>query len=327
MHLLKSERDEISILKQKKYSLREIARTLKRSVSTIHEEIKLNSVKGRYDSIKAHRKAYVRRKYSKYQGMKIVQNRKLNDFVEDKLYDGQSPPNISGRIKKHEKHLPFVSKDSIYRYIKSVYGRRIEAYRRKQKTRRCRRRAKSEKLKDRTFIDKRPEYINKRKRIGDAEADFLLSGKSGQGIVLNVTDRKSRAPFLEQILIVTIPNVHRAFLKIKRRFPELKTITTDNDLLFQCHKELKKLLEIKIYFCHLYHSWKKGTVENSSGYVRRDIPKGSDISRYSKRFIEKIERKLQARFMDCLNYSTPYEVLKNHRKQKKRRSAKKNLKL
>ena len=245
----------------------------------------------------------------------------MQEFVEKSLYNDQSPPNISGRIKKHEKHLPSVSKDSIYRYIKSVYGRRIEAHRRKQKTRRCRRRAKSKKLQDRTFIDKRPEYINKRRRIGDAEADFLLSGKTGKGIILNITDRKSRAPFLEQIIVVTIPNVHRAFLKIKKRFPELKTITTDNDLLLQCHKELEKLLEIKIYFCHPYHSWEKGTVENSNGYVRKDIPKGSDISRYSKRFIEKIERKLQARFMDCLNHLTPYEVLKNHRKQKKRRSA------
>ena len=81
-----------------------------------------------------------------------------------------------------------------------------------------------------------------------------------------------------------------------------------------------------MYFCHPYHSWEKGTVENSNGYVRRDIPKGSDISKYSKHFIRKIEQKLQGRFMDCLNHLTPYEVLKNHRRQKKRRSAKRKKK-
>ncbi len=256
--------------------------------------------------------------------MKIIQDRKLQEFIEENLYDDQSPPNISGRIKKHEKHLPVVSKDSIYRYIKSVYGRRIEAHRKKKKARRWRRRAKSKKLADRTFIDKRPEYINKRRRIGDTEADFLVSGRSGKGVILNVTDRKSRAPFLEQIIVVTIFNVHRAFLKIKQRFPELRTITTDNDLLLQDHKELEKLLEVKIYFCHPYHSWEKGTVENTNGYVRRDIPKGSDISKYSKKFISSIEKKLQRRFMDCLNHFTPYEIIKKHREQKKRRSAKKN---
>lgn len=257
--------------------------------------------------------------------MKIVRNPKLQEFVEEGLCDDQSPLNISGRIKKHEKHLIAVSKNSIYRYIKSPYGRRIEYYRTKRKNRRRgRRQALSKQLKDRIFIDKRPQFINKRKKIGDAEADFLLSGKSGKGVILNVTDRKSRASFLEQIIVVTIKNAHAAFKKIKKRFPELRTITADNDLLFQCHKELEKLLRIKIYFCHPYHSWEKGTVENTNGYIRRDIPKGSDISRYSKRFIRSIERKLQRRFMNCLNHLTPYEIIKNHRKQKRRLGAKKD---
>ncbi len=284
----------------------------------------MNSVKGKYDPFKAHGKAYARRKYSKYQGMKIAQHGPLRQFIEDGLYDSQSPPNLSGRIKKHEKRLPPVSKDSIYRYLKSVYGRRIEAFRKKKKARRFRRRGKSKKLADRTFIDKRPEFINQRQRIGDAEADFLVSGKSGKGIILNVTDRKSRTPFLEQIIVVAKSNVQAAFQRIKKRFPELKTITTDNDILFQSHKELEKLLKVKIYFCHPCHSWEKGTVENSNGCARKDIPKGSDLSRYPKRFIRSIERKLQRRFMACLGHFTPREVIENHRKQKKRRSVGKN---
>ena len=255
-----------------------------------------------------------------------MHNPDLRDFIEKNLYDDQSPPNISGRIKKREKHLSPVSKDSIYRFVKSPYGRRIEYYRTKRKNRRWkRRRPKVQQLRDRTFIDKRPEYINKRQRIGDAEADFLLSGRGGKGILLNVTDRKSRAPFLEQILAVTIANVHLAFKRIKKRFPELKTMTTDNDLLFQSHKKLEQLLEIKIYFCHPYHSWEKGTVENTNGYVRKDIPKGSDISRYSKRFIRLIENKLQRRFMDCLEHFTPAEILTKYRKRKRRHGARKKI--
>jgi len=286
--------------------------------------VKLNSVNGKYDPIKAHHKAYVRRKYSKYQGMKIVQNTNLQKFVENGLYDDQSPPNISGRIKKHEKQLPAVSKDSIYRYIESVYGRRIETYRKNKKTRRRRRRAKSEKLIDRTFIDKRPDFINKRQRVGDAEADFLVSGKTGKGVILNVTGRKSRAPFLEQIINVTIDNVHLAFKRVKKRFPELKTITTDNDILLQKHKELEKILDVKIYFCHPYHSWEKGTVENTNKYIRNDVPKSSDISKYSKKFIRSIEKKLQRRFMDCLDHRTPYEVIEKYRKQKSTKVLRRN---
>jgi len=257
-----------------------------------------------------------------------VDNSELRDFVEEKLYDDQSPENIAKRIKKHEKRLTPVSKDSIYRYIKSVYGRRIEYHRSKRKHRRwSRRRRAKEKLLDRKFIEERPKIIEKRRRIGDAEADFLVSGKTGKGVILNVSDRKSRAPFLEQILNPTLDNVSLAFLKIKKRFPELKTITTDNDLLLQHHKELEKLLNVKIYFCHPYSSWEKGTVENINGCIRKDIPKGSDISKYPKRFIRKIENKLQRKFMACLDHLTPLEVISKLRKRKQRRSAGKSSKI
>ena len=198
-----------------------------------------------------------------------------------------------------------------------MYGRKVEYYRKKKKTRRYRRRAKSQKLNDRIFIDKRPEYINKRRRIGDAEADFMVSGKTGKGIILNVTDRKSRMTFLELILEVTIENVHQAFQRIKKRFPELKTITTDNDILLQRHKELEALLNVKIYFCDPYSSWQKGTVENSNKYVRRDIPKGSNVSKRSSRFIKSIEEKLNRRPLKCLGYKTPREVLNVSKKHKK----------
>ncbi len=326
-HLSQSERDEIYILKERRYSLRAIGRALSRSTSTISQEISFNQTNGTYDPKKANHKAYVRRKYAKFQGKKIVDNSKLQDFVEEKLYDDQSPKNIANRIKKHEKHLPSVSKNSIYRYVKSVYGRRIEYYRSKRKRRRWNRRQRAlEKLKDRKMINQRPKIIEKRKRIGDAESDFMVSGKSGKGIILNVTDRKSRNTFLERILKVTIKNVHRSFLKIKKRFPELITITTDNDLLLQMHKELEELLGVTIYFCHPYSSWEKGTVENSNKHVRRDIPKGSDISKYSSQFVRSIENKMNRRIMDCLDHLTPAEVLREFRQQKKRKSAKKKLK-
>jgi IS30 family transposase len=282
----------------------------------------LNSVKGKYDPKKAHYKARLRRQDSKYQGMKIVRNSDLQNFVDKNLYDDQSPEAISNRLKNIEKNLPYVSKDSVYRYIKSVYGRRIEAYRNRTKTRRWRRRAKSKKLKDRTFIDKRPAFINKRYGLGHMEADFIESGKSGKGVLLVVVDRKTRITFIERIIKADIKNVHKAFAKIKQRYPEMKTLTLDNDILFQKHKELEKLLRVKIYFCNPYHSWEKGTVENVNGIIRRHISKGSNISKYSKQYIMGIEAKLNRRFLKCLDSLTPCEALEKKRKQKSALSAK-----
>lgn len=280
-----------------------------RAKSAVWNEVKRNRVKQRYDSKKAHHKAHVRRKYAKYQSMRIVSRPDLRKEVDARLMDDQSPKAIARRITRREKHLPSISKNAIYRYVASVYGRRIETHRHRKKRRGARKRGGKKKLPNRTFIDQRPKEINERRRIGDVEADFIVSGKSGKGILLTVADRRSRVAFIEQILRVTIPNVHRAFLRIKHRFPEMRTMTTDNDLLFAHHKELERLLSIKIYFCHPYHSWEKGTIEHTNGVIRRDIPKESDISRYTKRFLEKLEAKLNRRPMECLNDRTPQEVL------------------
>lgn len=292
---------------------------LKRSVSTISDEISRNKTNGIYDSKKAHHKAYVRRSSSKYQAKKIIENKELEKFILEHLYDGQSPANIAGRIKKKEKHLPHISKESIYRFIASIYGRKVEGFRNKKKQRKRGRGKKVTQLKDRVFIAKRPKHINNRTRVGDAEADFIVSGKTGKGILLTLADRKIRVSFIEQILDVSIKNVHRAFVRIKKRFPELKTFTTDNDILLRHHKQLEKLLGIKIYFCDPYSSWQKGTIENTNKYIRKDIPKGSDISRYSKREIRKIEEKLNRRFMEVNDHETPVEALERCRKKKKHR--------
>jgi len=133
---------------------------------------------------------------------------------------------------------------------------------------------------------------------------------------LTVADRRLRVSFIEQLLTVTISEVERACIRIKERYPEWHTMTTDNDLLWQHHPRLEKLLGIVIYFCHPYHSWEKGTIENTNGEIRKDIPKGSDISRYVKRDIQKIEAKLNDRFMEILGFATPQEALDGHRKRK-----------
>lgn len=305
-------------MSSKKYSIRSIAKVLKRSVSAISDELARNRVRNKYDPRKAQHKSYVRRKYSKFQGMKIVSSKKLRKFVEELLYDDQSPKAIAGRLKSKYKRLKYVSKNGIYSFIHSVHGRRIEWHRKKRRQRR-RRQSRHAKLADRTFIDKRPKYIDKRQRLGNVESDFIVSGKSGKGILLVVVDRKTRASFLEKISVVTVANVHTAFLEIKKRFPELKTITTDNDILLQKHKELEKLLGVKIYFCHPYHSWEKGTVENTNKCIRKYLPKSSNISSYSRSFFYNLEQRLNRRIMECLKYLTPAEALRYERKKIRKR--------
>lgn len=295
--------------------MRDIANELKRSVSSISTEISNNSVNEEYDPIKADHKAYWKRYNARYQGMKIVGSKQLKKFVDDHLYDEQSPTAISGRLKHREKNMEYVSKTAIYDYIKSIHGREIESFLKSIKPKRKSGPKNRDHLIGRVFIDKRPKYIQNRKRVGDAEADFIVSGRTGKGILLVLVDRKTRAAFLEQILSITTKQVYLALRRIKNRFPELKTMTLDNDLLFQKHKELERLLKITIYFCDPYHSWQKGQVENANKRIRRYIPKRSNISSYSKSFIDNIELKLNRRIMKCLRYRRPNEVLEEERRK------------
>lgn len=249
-----------------------------RSVSNISDEINKNSVKGEYDPAKAHQKAWAKRYNASYRGKKIVDNQNLRKFIEENLLDGQSAEAISGRIEYHEKYLPNVSKNIIYDFLRSPYGKYIGLKLKKKKYRK--KRKKVNQLEDRVFIDKRPKIIEKRGRVGDLEADFIVSGRDGKGVLLVAVDRKLRVSFLEIIHEVTIDEVHKAFEKIKKRFPEMRTLTLDNDLLFQMHKALEILLDVKIYFCDPYSSWQKGTVENRNKIIRKFIPKGSDLRQY-----------------------------------------------
>jgi IS30 family transposase len=251
--------------------------------------------------------------------MHIVGNKETKKFVDVGLLDDLSPEAIAGRLKAKEKEIVGISKDSIYRYVKSVYGRKIEIHRKNKKRRRKKRIVIHSSLLDRVFIDKRPSNINTRRHVGDCEADFVVSGKGGSGILLAVVDRRFRVTFLELILSVSIQAVHDAFVCIKQRFPEMKSLTLDNDILFRKHKELEMLLGVKIYFCHPYHSWEKGTVENVNKYIRRDIPKGTNLSKLIPQFVVSLEQKLNRRPMKCLGYATPQEKLNQYRRKKKHR--------
>jgi len=252
--------------------------------------------------------------------MKIVGDTVLRTFIDQALKEGRSPESIAGRLKHREQTIRYVSKEGIKTYLRSVYGRQIESLRKrlfpKQKRRK---RSKTTGLLDgRTFIEKRPIIATKRLRLGDVEADFIVSGKHGRGILLTVADRKIRVSFIASILVPSIKNMEKAFLMIKKRFPEMKTITTDNDLLFKQHQRLELLLQVKIYFCHPYSSWEKGTIERTNKEIRKYIPKGGDISFYSKAFIKKVEDNLNNRWMRVLQHASPLELLVKHRARKKR---------
>ena len=68
------------------------------------------------------------------------------------------------------------------------------------------------------------------------------------------------------------------------------------------------MIKATIFFCYPNCPQQKGTVENRNKAIRRYLPKKCDLSKYSREYIQEIQRKLRMRYMKCLDYKTPEEA-------------------
>lgn len=309
VHITDAERKEIKFYLDKGYSHKKIAEILGRSRNSISYEIKNNSTNGVYNPDKADRKSKNRRKNSKYQGMKVVQNEDLWNYIEDKIQRYWSPENISDRIKNIDKYLKYISAKGIYKFLYSSYGGvlpRFLFY--KGKTRKPKNHNKISQLQDRIFIDKRPKNIGKRRFFGDWEGDFIVSGRNGKGVLLVLYERKSKYFIIKRFMVQKIENIHQYIFEITGGVV-INSLTLDNDIVFKKHKQLSELLGRPVYFCHPYHSWEKGGVENTNKLIRRFIDKGSDISKYTDKYIQWVQDTLNNKPRKCLEAKTPLEVM------------------
>ena len=308
-HISESERRRIERLRNSKWSVRGIARALGRGVGTISEEIQRNSVRGIYNAKKAGHKARVRRKYSKQQCLKVVSNRDLQTYVEEKLREEWSPELIAGRIRKVDRHLPRVSSKAIYAFVYSVHGRPFEQflYSKMVKGKGGPKRGRTTVMDGRISIEKRPKRVEKRAQFGHFEGDFIESGKDGTGSLLVLAERKTRYPFIRYCFDRSTTAVNEMIFRLLLDVP-LESLTLDNDLSFQKHKALSELIGAVVFFCHPYTSSEKGTVENRNRAIRRTVQKKTDLSQVPEETIRLIETKLRNRPMKCLNYRTPQEA-------------------
>lgn len=303
-HFKREERCEIAILLKRGYSVREIGYTLRRNPASVGREIARNRVNDRYDPQKASHKAYVRRKYAKYQGMKIREDPALEQYVREKLMRCWSPERIAGRLRRDTESKRSLHHTTIYKYLYSFFGQsfcrylRYQHYRRKKRTR-----VKSlrEVIKNRVFIDQRPTVINGRQRYGDFEGDTMGKPQRTQETLVAARERKSR-----YVIAVKVPQLKYAiegFREIFRDIPA-RSLTLDSGPENARYPEL----ELPTYFCHPYSAWEKGSIENAFGRIREFIPKKANLARYSAEDVRAIVDLINDTPMKCLGYRTPKEV-------------------
>ncbi len=295
----------------KGYAQKDISLVLGRDPSTICRELR-RKVRGTYVASKAHHKAYVKRKYSKYQGMKIAEHMNLETYVTKYLKLGWSPEQISGRIAD-ERTLDPVSHTAIYSWLRSVHGRQLESELRKLKRKRGKnQRKKVVELEGRVFIDERPKSVDDRRYFGDWEGDFVVSGKGSTAALLVLHERKSRYVLLRKVKHKTAAQVEQTLVDMIRPLTHFRSLTLDNDIAFVHHEKISKEIGAPLFFCHPYASWEKGGVENTNRYLRRWIPKGANIARWSDEEIQNLEWWMNSLPRKVLDFRTPEEVMVEH---------------
>lgn len=312
-HLNHTERTLIFWWLKEKLSIREMARRLHRSHSTVSRELKRNRWCGDWFPRGAQLSYEIRLELRAKRFR--LKNDKIRRFVHDKLKIGWTPEIISGRLKVTDP-ANYVCHESIYQYIYCIAPELIEFLPRKHKRRRVKQpyRVKPQRIKDRQVLALRPIEGDDRSESGHWESDTIVSGDLKHGLNV-VVDRKNRLVHISLLTSKTAVLTKEALIRRLEKYPEefRRSITYDNGSENTQHQRVNEKLGTESFFCEPYHSWEKGSVEQVNGLIRRFLPKGTNFDELNPGEINRIEKLLNNRPRKCLDFKTPYEVYHEER--------------
>ncbi len=316
-HITNDQRNEIYALKRAGHKQKDIARLLHKDPSAISRELKRNkSETGKYLARGAKLKTKARRTEANQRFKKVEQNVNLRKYIVRKLRKYSSPEQISGQWNRDHKHQQ-IGKDTIYKFVYEKRKDLIKYLRRQKSKYRARYgtriREKQRELERKRRIDQRPEVINLRQRIGDWEGDTVRgNGKSGH--IITYVERRSGYLVAGKVENATVENINAFTIKNFKKIPKEKrlSITYDNGSEFSGYDIIEEQTGMIAYFAWPYHSWERGTNENTNGLLRQFYPKKSRFNTITQEQLDKVVRLINNRPRKRLNYLTPYEIFKKN---------------
>jgi IS30 family transposase len=312
-HLTIQDREKIYLYLNLGLSKRKIATKLGRNHSVILREINHNQDDaGNYLPHQAQEKAETRK--SESSKANAGKDERIWNYVKDKLVEGWSPEQISNCMWRDIAEYACI--ETIYNYIYSRENRDLTLWvhlrrGRKKRTRKRGRRTRKEKLKNRVFLESRPLEADERNMAGHWETDLMEGKRETKDCVSVTVDRKTRYVLLSKSANKTAVEKKKTLLdQLSHFLPTFKrSITCDNGLEQALHEEIAAELKLDIFFCHPYHSWEKGTVENTIGLIREYLPKKTSLENITQRHLNLIANRLNNRPRKCLGFKTPKQAI------------------
>ncbi len=315
--LIEAQRYEIYLGLKRKWSQSRIAEEIGVSVSTVSREVRRNAKPdGSYVWKYAQGKCLSRR-----HGLG-GNHRKPPELwwrIERMIMDEDwSPAQISGVLRKEGIHIV---KQTIYNHVHADTTGKLAPhmphelkYTRRSKALRP---TKATNIANRTSIHQRPAEADGR-RFGDWEMDTIVD--SYGHAILTLTERSTNFILMERLphgrkALPLAHTVARLLFPYRRT---VKTITTDNGCEFAAHLEITRRLSMKnkdkivVYFADSYSSWQKGAIENANKLIRKHIPKKANFDNFADKRIMEIQKKINRRPREKLNFDTPLKCFFKH---------------
>ena len=305
-HFTTDERKSLEEFKKEGISIREMARRLDRSPSSISREFKRNSNK---NGVYNHWRAYSLNIYRRRKGnrQKLHEGTYEWEYIVDKLKLYWSPEQIVMRYEKEHGEKP-ASVKTIYNYIASGKFPKIsrKEHLRRRGKRRYSRNNNYNTIHPERIIPEWSEEIVTRSRIGDWEGDTVL-GAVGKGGVITLVDRKTRYLLSALIKNKTADITENAIIEPLKGVP-VKSLSLDNGSEFANFKAIEKKIKAPIYFAEPHKPWQRGTNENTNDILRFFFPKGTDFTMVSNEDLQLAVFLINTRPRKCLGWLSPFEA-------------------
>lgn len=323
-------------MKHRNCGMREIARALQRSPSTICRELRRNGwqsqaeqcvmgrprVAGGYDAQRAGKRAR-RLRRAAWPQRKLDRDGPLWAEVRQMLALKLSPEQISAKLKERHPGQPQLqaSHETIYTAIyampKGDLRRELTVMLRQARAARrppSRGQGRRGSLQDILSIHVRPPEANDRLVPGHWEGD-LIKGKNNASAVGTLVCRHTLFAMLVKLdgskAVDVLQGFSQAFAPLP---PEIRqTLTYDQGKEMALHKQLAEDTGLKIYFCDPHSPWQRGINENTNGLLRQYLPKGTDLSVYSQHELDAMAWELNIRPRKTLGWKSPAEVFFNNK--------------
>ena len=320
-HITKETRIKFSAFLLAGFSLRQSAKLLDVNHTTLSRELRRNPAvleRNRYHPGDAQRKTKARRYCANQRWRKILPGSSLEALLVEKITVSKwAPEQIAGWLKTFRRSL-YVCAQTIYDWIyKSRPDLVNYLHCRKGKYRHTRqariRKDRRAELANLRNIANRPEHVQLRKTYGNWEGD-TVHGACKSGYIATFVERKSG--YLLAVLLPTSTFGSLSFAdaamvslsQIPIRYR--KTLTLDNGPEMKLPERIERTTGTQVYYANPYHSWERGTNENTNGLLRYFFPKKSSFAALTQEDIDRAVHLLNTRPRKRLNWRTPAQMLK-----------------